>query len=168
MGTAGIRIREGLAEDVAEIARVHVQSWQEAYRGQVPNEYLDGLTAESRFRMWERVFESGMHVLVVEDEGRIVGISSFGETDVKGESELWTMYLLKNYWGSGVSAQLMARVVAPLQSAERQVVKLWVLSTNTRAIAFYQKNGFVEEGEPKTIERFGFNLVESRFCLRLK
>ena len=164
---AGIRIREGCAEDVEAIAAVHVQSWQEAYRGQVPDAYLDELTAESRYRMWERVFEDGVHVHLAEDDGKIIGISSFGETEVEGEFELWTIYLLKAYWGSGIGSRLMTRVVDDVRPAGARVIRLWVLSSNDRAIDFYKRHGFAEDGEPKKVERFGFELVESRFALRI-
>lgn len=46
----------------------------------MPDEYLDGLTAESRFRIWEREFESGMHALGTR------GWAGFGGGGREGES----------------------------------------------------------------------------------
>jgi hypothetical protein len=37
-----------LTGDAAQVARVHVRSWQVAYRGLLPDEYLDSLRAEDR------------------------------------------------------------------------------------------------------------------------
>lgn len=165
MKNSKVRIREGSAEDIPEIARVHVQSWRETYRGQVPDACLNDLTVESRIKMWERVFGSGTQVLVAEDETAIVGISSFGDTDLKDAGEIYTMYVLKAHWGAGVGGALMNGVLNALRSSRVRVVKLWVLTTNARAIAFYKKHGFVEEGQPKMVERFGFDLVESRYGL---
>jgi hypothetical protein len=36
-------IRAARMEDVPQIAAVHVRSWQAAYRGLLPQAYLDGL-----------------------------------------------------------------------------------------------------------------------------
>ena len=54
--------------------------------------------------------------------------------------EIIALYVLKDYYGKGVSEQLMhAAFVALDQFSE---IYLWVLKDNKRAIAFYQKNGF--------------------------
>jgi hypothetical protein len=36
-----VMVRQACAEDVQAMARVHVQSWQETYRGLVAEEILD-------------------------------------------------------------------------------------------------------------------------------
>jgi hypothetical protein len=38
-------MREAQPQDAAEVARVHVRSWQVAYRGLFPDDYLDGRSA---------------------------------------------------------------------------------------------------------------------------
>ena len=161
-------VREGSPTDVEEIARVHVQSWQEAYRGQLPDAFLDGLTVASRVRMWTRVFEDRSSVLVVANEGRIIGISSFGderEGERENGGEIYTMYVLKEFWGKGVGQLLMDGVLDHLR--HRPVVNLWVLESNERALAFYSKHGFAPNGETKVVERPGFQLREVRLSRTL-
>ena len=47
--TGGVlRMREAQPQDAAEVAGVHIRSWQLAYRGMFPDDYLDGLRAEDR------------------------------------------------------------------------------------------------------------------------
>ncbi len=41
-------VREAQPQDAAEVAGVNVRSWQVAYRGLFPDDYLDGLRAEDR------------------------------------------------------------------------------------------------------------------------
>ena len=41
-------MREAQPQDAAEVAGVHMRSWQVAYRGLFPDDYLDGLRAEDR------------------------------------------------------------------------------------------------------------------------
>ena len=45
-------MRDARAGDVDEIGRVHVRAWQAAYRGVMPDEYLDGLEIGDRVAMW--------------------------------------------------------------------------------------------------------------------
>jgi hypothetical protein len=41
-------VRTATAGDAMEVAKVHVRSWQAAYRGLVPDSYLDALRPEDR------------------------------------------------------------------------------------------------------------------------
>ena len=43
-----IKIRVAQAGDEPAIAKVHIQSWQEAYKGLIPQDYLDQLSSELR------------------------------------------------------------------------------------------------------------------------
>jgi len=43
-----IQVRPAVASDVEAIARVHIRSWQRAYRGQIPDRVLDSLDEKKR------------------------------------------------------------------------------------------------------------------------
>ena len=45
-----VTVRLATAADVPAMGRLHVRAWQAAYRGHVPDDYLDGLRAEVRYR----------------------------------------------------------------------------------------------------------------------
>src|SRR5271157_4790297 len=47
-------VRRAEPEDAESIAQVHIQTWQTAYRGQLPDGYLDGLSQEldHRTEIW--------------------------------------------------------------------------------------------------------------------
>ncbi len=47
-----IIVRKAKIEDATGIAEVHVLTWQCAYRGQIPDSYLDGLSIEKRTEGW--------------------------------------------------------------------------------------------------------------------
>jgi hypothetical protein len=49
-----VDVRPARAGDVPQIALIHVRSWQGAYRGLMPQEYLDGLQPDQRAGLWER------------------------------------------------------------------------------------------------------------------
>jgi GNAT superfamily N-acetyltransferase len=64
-------VRPATLADVTEIAMIHVRSWQAAYRGLMPQDYLDGLDPAARAARWQRNLEaldwSASGVLVVTD-----------------------------------------------------------------------------------------------------
>jgi hypothetical protein len=73
----GAIVRPARAEDAGQIALVHVRSWQGAYRGLIPQAFLDGLDVAERTRTWERALAETDNpragVLVADDGGNVVG-----------------------------------------------------------------------------------------------
>ena len=92
------------------------------------------------------------NTLIAMDGKKVVGFISYGnyrdETIQAGE--IIALYVLKDYYGKGVSKQLMhAAFVALDQFSE---IYLWVLKDNKRAIAFYQKMGFTFDGQEQILK----------------
>jgi GNAT superfamily N-acetyltransferase len=142
-------IRPARVEDVAQMARVIVQSWQETYRGLMPDAVLDDpglLTARERF--WtaalthERYREN--RAAVADRDGELVGVAMSGpalDAAVAWQRQLYVLYVLTAEHGTGAGSALLAAVVEPQDS-----VGLWVADPNPRAQAFYRKHGFVADG----------------------
>jgi hypothetical protein len=94
--------------DAHAIAEVHVRTWQVAYRGQVPDDYLDGLSVDERAERWGQALaelEAPAAVLVAEDGGAIVGFASImasRDEDAEPETgELAAIYLSPGHWARG-------------------------------------------------------------------
>jgi hypothetical protein len=51
-----VTIRRATVQDAPALGRLHVRAWQAAYRGQMPDDYLDGLRPEERAAGWERSY----------------------------------------------------------------------------------------------------------------
>lgn len=54
-------IRLAQVQDAADLGSIHVRAWQKAYRGLLPQKYLDGLSISERQAMWAeeiRFYES--------------------------------------------------------------------------------------------------------------
>lgn len=70
----GYTVRNAVREEAAQIAKIHVDSWQVAYKGLMPQSYIEQFTIERRERMWTRVMtEQLAQLIVVEKQGEIVG-----------------------------------------------------------------------------------------------
>ncbi|MGH9765461.1 MAG: GNAT family N-acetyltransferase, partial [Blastocatellia bacterium] len=97
-------IRPAEPKDAYAIAVVHVKTWQHAYKGQLPDDYLASLSIEQRTEMWNKILakqEKNSHCLVAETEGVIVAWCSVGPNRDKdmadNTGELWGIYVLPEY-----------------------------------------------------------------------
>jgi ribosomal protein S18 acetylase RimI-like enzyme len=167
-----MQIRSADVEDAAQIADVHVRSWQGAYRGLMPQELLDGLDPAQRAEMWVRITgrvdgtRSG--VLVAEDETAVRGFVAFGPTRDEDEDpdlvgEISSIYLAPEARGTGCGRGLMANALANLAKAGYRQATLWVLDGNARARRFYEAAGFRLDGGEQVDETDGFPLRELRY-----
>ncbi|MGI5125657.1 N-acetyltransferase family protein [Pseudonocardia sp. CA-107938] len=148
-----MQIRDATVADADAIARVHVASWQAAYRGLLPDAVLDGLSVAESTQNWaERLAgtQPGAHILVVEDEG-VIGFAAFGTRPegAPGERHLWAMYLDPAQWGRGAGRPLHAAMVDRMHAAGVHSATLWVLRGNERAIRFYERAGWSFDGTSK-------------------
>ena len=148
-----IRIREAEARDVEPIASIHVRSWQDAYRGQLTDDYLDGLTVEERIPQTRSMIEGSppeFRVWVAEDGDGVVGFAVTGpsqdaDADPK-TGELYAIYLEPSRVGTGTGRSLFEHAVADLRERGFGVATLWVLESNERARRFYDAAGWATDG----------------------
>lgn len=170
-------IRRAQLADAPAIATVHVRSWQAAYRGLLPQDYLNGLDPGPRTARWERQL-AGLDwpragVLVAQEADRVVGFTGFGpsrdaDLDPRAVGEVATIYLLPAAWGRGRGRELMGAALATLGQAGYGEAALWVLDTNDRARRFYEAGGWRADGAAKEDPSpGGFTLSEVRYRLAL-
>jgi GNAT superfamily N-acetyltransferase len=150
---APVRVRVARPEDARPVAEVHVASWRHAYRGVLPDEYLDRLSVDDRAAMWLGAFadtdpKSG--AFVAEESGRVVGFSSFGpsrdEDAPDGTGEVPAIYVEPSVMGKGVGRELLEEATAELRLAGFTRATLWVLEANERARRFYENEGWAWDG----------------------
>ena len=82
-GSSGVRVRAPAAPDLPAIAEFQTACWREAYRGVVPQEYLDRITVADREARWrERLVSGARHGAVAELGESVAGVASWGLSDV--------------------------------------------------------------------------------------
>lgn len=129
-------------------AYVHFRSWHEAYRGLVDPVYLDKLTLA---KCEEIAFRLRENLLVALDGKTVVGFAGYGnctDDDLSEAGELFALYVLPEYYGTGLGRLLTNEALSRLSQPK---VCLWVLKDNLRAIRFYEKYGFRADGREKTL-----------------
>ena len=161
-------IRTATPDDARGIATIHVEAWRAAYRGIVPDEYLDSLSIDGRESAWrQNLLAAETSTWVAQEADAIVGWISAGpsrDTDAETSAgEIWAVYVAPASWGKGVGRLLCTQAEQQLLTDGFSAVTLWVLKENVRAVKFYRSNGFVlDNGETKEIERGGKTLSEVR------
>jgi len=136
-----------------------MESWQEAFRGMLPDELLDNLSIEVAEKHWqERLRMSLGEILVVEEAGAVIGFGVFGlcyDSDIEKEpvGEVFMMYLHPKHWHKGHGAALMRSGLGYLQAKACREVVLWVMEENQQAIHFYEAAGFHDDGSMQVRKR---------------
>jgi GNAT superfamily N-acetyltransferase len=163
-----LTVRAARPEDAAEVAGVHVRSWQVAYRGLLPDAYLDGLRAEDRARRYrfDRTGPDVPETIVAVDDGAVAGFATTGPAqpaDVLGAGELHALYVDPPLWGRGVGRRLIAEARARLRGHGWEQAVLWVLVGNDRAQRFYRMDGWWPDGTRRQQNVWGILVDEKHF-----
>jgi ribosomal protein S18 acetylase RimI-like enzyme len=129
-------VRIATPDDARAIAEIHVASWQEGYRGQLPDSYLKSLSADTREATWAQSLSDGAAVLLTEHAGKLLGFVSYGPSrdDDAPETgaEIYGLYVHPHAWSTGKGQQLHDGALAALGASGSTVVTLWVLTSNER------------------------------------
>ncbi len=167
-------VRPAVVRDAESIARVHVQSWQAAYRGLVPDSFLDALRWEERLQRWEGLLADssparGSTLVAVTGQDNVVGFVSTGparDEDIAGRGfvEVYAIYVSPGAWGRGEGTSLIRAAQAAVPRRAPGLV-LWVLTGNERGRRFYERIGFRPDDATKVVDIGGRQLDELRYVL---
>jgi GNAT superfamily N-acetyltransferase len=150
---SGLIVRPGRLADISAMAAVHVRSWQETYRGLMPDAVLDDPDAiRVREHFWTVAMTDPRYatnrIAVADHEETVVGIAMAGlpeDPEATWDIDLYLIYLLARHHGSGAGTQLLNAVTEPPES-----VGLWVVTPNPRAQQFYGKHSFRPDGRRRS------------------
>ena len=160
-----MKVRAATPDDADAIARIHVDTWRAAYRGQIPESYLDALSVEQRARTWASTLArpGPGRVLVTEP---LTGFCFYGPSrdGEDGVAEIFALYVRPDSWRQGAGRLLCDEALRDARSRECTSMTLWVLQTNERARRFYERIGYVLDGAERSNTRLtGSPLHEVRY-----
>ncbi|MGH8317138.1 MAG: GNAT family N-acetyltransferase [Steroidobacteraceae bacterium] len=144
-------LRLAVPADAMAVARVHVRAWQAAYRGLMPDDYLDGLRAEDRAPRYDFAGRDPARprTWVAVEADSILGfaaISPARDEDVTGQGELCALYVEPDRWGRGIGRALASEARSDLSRLGFARALLWVVAGNARAEQFYRADGWSPDG----------------------
>jgi GNAT superfamily N-acetyltransferase len=161
-------LRPAEAADALAVARVHVRSWQTAYRNLLPNDYLDKLRPEDRAERYTLGSPDPLHpyTIVATEAGVIRGFATSAparDLDVPGFGELYALYVEPDHWGRGIGVALISAARTRLVDLGFKSAVLWVLAGNVRAERFYRLDQWTADGHRRTDEVWGITVNELRY-----
>jgi len=140
-----VSIRQAVVADAEPLAHLHVDVWDDAYTGLMPQGILDDRREKvaERVGRWRDILDGTQPTWVAEGSDGLIGFASAGparDNDMDELLELWALYVRASSWGTGVGHALFEITVGD------RAAYLWVLAGNERAIRFYERQGFRLDG----------------------
>jgi len=137
-----IRAREEHLPDIAELAGV---IWRACYPGIITHEQIDYMLARMYALevMRDEIRSQGIRYDLLFVDGQPAGFAAYGPTPERGAIKLHKLYLLAELHGRGLGSLLLLHVEREVRAAGGRRLMLSVNKRNAKAIAAYQRNGFI-------------------------
>lgn len=151
----GVKIRRAVVSDAAGIANAHLNSWREAYAGQLDQDFLDDLHFSFKRRKdhWEEYIPTHPeNVYVAESKHGIVGFISVNapgrDEDMPEWAEVQAIYLLQKFKGKKIGLHLLLAGFEAIKRKGFNKAYCWMLKDNLTA-KFYESSGAKLSGKEK-------------------
>ncbi len=140
-----VLLRNATHEDASAITALHVASWRSAYRGVLPDAYLDGEAEAERGAHWDKTLSSLKPedlVLVAEDADGLRGfIAVYRDAEPGYDAYLDNLHVRPGHRGGGLGRRLLAAALSRTIADGAKTLCLWAFDQNEGAIRFYERLG---------------------------
>src|SRR5438105_5082543 len=166
-----VSLRRALPADAPTVGRIHVESWNVAYRGIMPDDVIARTDLLYRTAFWaERIADRDWPVYLIEEAGQGVAFCQMVSTkdpddDATRIGHITSLHVLPHLRGRGYGRTLIDHVCAEFQRRGFMEVTLWVLEENRAARQFYERHGFHLDGGTRRYPRT--QVPEVRYRIRL-
>jgi ribosomal protein S18 acetylase RimI-like enzyme len=168
--TDSIVLRTASAGDEALIVSMHTRSWTSAYRGLLPDHYLDNDLAADRAAHWRACIhelQSGARcVFIAEHEGEALGFVCVVAPDSSGSVLVDNLHAMPGHKGRGIGRAMLDEAARWARSRGARALWLSVLENNRPAIAFYESRGWTRVAR-EADEIAGIALFSLKYVLPL-
>jgi ribosomal protein S18 acetylase RimI-like enzyme len=144
-----LSIRTATEADLSAVAAIHIASWQDAYRGIVPDRVLARRTVEGALRGWRSTFAAfPLNIRVATDEsGAVKGFCCAGpvtdyEANAPFEFQIYGLHVLPVARRQGIGAALLHDAFRRATEDEGMTSAIvWTLDALTLSRKFYEREG---------------------------
>lgn len=133
-------------DDSEDLARVHVASWQESYRGLLPDSFLDRMSVDVHTHRFRRALtRPGDHdvTLIAADRRGAIGYISGGPSRslIPSQAEVQTLYVRRWAQRTGLGRDLLTAASRVLVGFGARSLMISTLRDNLPARRFYERLG---------------------------
>ncbi|QIE24659.1 Acetyltransferase (GNAT) family protein [Caballeronia sp. SBC2] len=161
-------LRPATSADAQIIAGMHAQSWASAYRGILPDDFLDREMPAERETHWharsEELAAGAGEVLIAIQDDRPIGFVCLVAPDENGSVLVDNLHALPEAKGSGLGTAMLSVAAQWARDRGATSMHLFVLEPNVAAIGFYESRGWRLAGrEDDTMG--GIDIIALRYVL---
>ena len=154
-----MKIRRATRADAQAIGRVHVETWQSAYAGMLPDAMLARMSEARQAAWWQRALadpKEARGIFVADDED--MGVTGFGSCGPVRDppeglngteqrvGEVYTLYVEPDFQNLGLGRRLLDALFRQLRADGCDTAVLWMLANNPSRF-FYEGLGGERVGE---------------------
>ena len=157
-------IRKATLSDAAEMANIHMRSWEAAYADIMPAETIAQKNA-GRPVMWKLTLTGEHHnyiALYGDTAIGLMGIHPCRDEDLPNAGEVGAIYLHPDHFRKGYGREMIEFAEKSLKQQGFSTVVIWVLEKNEGARRFYEKCGYQFDGT-KQESQIGKPLFKIRY-----
>jgi GNAT superfamily N-acetyltransferase len=142
-----IALTEATSQDIESIAQLHAQSWRNAYRGMLADEYLDRHVVADRLEFWTARFASvpadRRLVLQAISGGTLIGfVCVLLDAEPQWGARLDNLHVSPESKGTGIGYTLFQAAREWIASVSPgTAMYLWCVERNHGARRFYDRQG---------------------------
>jgi GNAT superfamily N-acetyltransferase len=157
------------AADAAEIAALHAASWRNAYRGMLPDVFLDEQIDGERLEFWNTRFKSTdpdrRLILKAVRDGAVQGfVCVLLDLEPQWGARLDNIHVRPAHKGTGIGYELFKAAREWIASVEPGMgMHLWCIERNETGRRFYERQGGVVAETTIRHVAMGLNLPELRY-----
>lgn len=166
-----ITIKDARVQDAETISNIYAESWKVAYKGLIPQRYLEELQNDfwvSAFQNW--INNNILKVKQIYENDTPVGCIGYGKSrdeKLPNWGEIVSIYIHPDYFRKGYGQKMLDIALTDLKIDGFQNCYLWVLKENMTARLFYEKNGFQCNQDVFNLEIMGEKLMDIRYVIDL-
>jgi GNAT superfamily N-acetyltransferase len=176
---ADVSVRPARPDDVADIARIQVDTWRTAYRNLLPAPVVESLSTAQAQPAWADAVSapptSRHRVLVAQEQASVVGFAAVapadatedGLPDTDGTAQIAPL-LVEPRWGRrGHGSRLLAAVVDHARADGFLQLVTWVPSGDGASLAFFRSAGWDTDGYARVLDTGAGEVREIRLHVAL-
>lgn len=142
-------------------------SWLAVYGDLLGEGLLTQLAVTDHLQIWRRRLAAPgpIPMLLCLDEV-VIGLL-YWQPEQEGEfltARILALYLHPGHWRQGHGKRLWQAVAMQMRRAGCECVRLWLLDGNQIGEGFYQRRGFVFDGQERTLTSLGQACLQRQMC----